>query len=276
MRSQAAPEILQLCHRVNQVLPCPLLFGPVGGQWEYMTNRPKLVRMDDLTSVIMAMRWRIKEQVIALRRETWGKRLCRVPLTPEEVKLRVKARYEKDEAKMLPLLSARGSVSGTLFTEMNLTRGILSEAMARLNHSRALQSTLGSIVCATRFKYFQGARLLQTECAYCGQVDSFTHLLSCVNIGQPPRDSEELVGFLVELADRAYNVNPGNPRPVREGGGVELELVPSEDEVDANGGAGWLEVEDDTVEPFDVQRFFDDLPETAPLEVELSPSVHSG
>ena len=123
------------------------------------------------------------------------------------------------------------------------------------------------MVCATRFKFFQGSRLLGTECAYCGQVDSFAHLLSCVNIGPPPAEPDALVEYLAELADRAYNVNPGHPRPIKEGGGIELELNPSDDDGSDEDGAGWLEVEDDTHEPFDVERFVADLP------TELSPSV---
>ena len=82
------------------------------------------------------------------------------------------------------------------------------------------------MVCATRFNLFQGGCLLQTERPYCGQADSFLRLVSCVKIGPPSNEPGALVDYLAELADPAYNVNPGIPRPIREGRGVELELTP--------------------------------------------------
>ena len=140
--------------------------------------------------------------------------------------------------------------------------------MERLRHSWALQATLGSACatrpwrdCATRFKFFKGGRLLHTECAYCGQVDSYEHLVSCVNIGPPPGEPEELVEYLVELTDRAYNVNPGYPRQLAEGGGAELELIPSEEGDGSDSGQIHREVEDDTLQPFDVEAFLSGLPE---------------
>ena len=213
-------------------MPCPLLLEPVE-VWDYERRRPALLQ--NLPSMIAAARFRVKYQIIQPSMVQWGTRLRRIPLTSEEVKERVKQRYERDEAKILPLLCGRGSLSGTIFTRLRLTRGIIREVMNELSRSRVLQATFASIVCATRFKFFQGDSLLHTECGYCGQIDSFSHLISCVNIGEPPQGSADLVGYLAELADRAYNVNPGLPRPILEGGGAELELVPSEVSVTEEG-----------------------------------------
>ena len=140
----------------------------------------------------------------------------------------MKQRYEQDEVKILPLLRGRGFLSGAIFTRLRLTRGIIREVTIALRRSRASQTTAASIVCATRFKFFQGEGLLRTEYGYFGQIDSSPHLISCVNIGDPSQGPAALVGYLAELADRAYYVNPGLHRPVLEGGGAELELAPSE------------------------------------------------
>ena len=111
------------------------------------------------------------------------------------------------------LLSARGSLSGTIFTELNLSRGLIREATKELRHSRVSEATLASVIWAARFKYVQGNTLLPTECTYCGQIGSFLHLLSCVSMGRLPKTDEELVAFLAELADRAYNANKASPDP---------------------------------------------------------------
>ena len=129
--------------------------------------------------------------------------------------MRTRTRYEGNEARVIPLLCTQGSVSSAIFAGLALSRALIKEVMLRLRHSRVLQVTFGSVVCATRFKFFRCGTLLPTECQYCGQVDSFAHLVSCVNIGAPPQDRGALVDYLVELTGRAYNVNPGMPHPVR-------------------------------------------------------------
>ena len=258
LRSPAAGEILTLCHSVSRLLMCPLLFEPLTEIWEYEQAVP--VRLERLATVVAAGSVRLGEYIRSEQSASWRSRLCRIPLTSEEVKERVKQRYEKDEAAMLPMLCARGSVSGSIYMSMGLTRAVIREAMERLRHSRPLQVTLGSIVCATRFKFFQGSRLLPTECAYCGQIDSLDHLISCVNIGVLPKNSDMLVSYLVELVDRAYNVNPGYPRPIRDGEAAELELRFSDGAESAGSQEeGWLEMEDDTEVPFNVSGLLDGL-----------------
>ena len=126
----------------------------------------------------------------------------------------------------MPVLCGRGSLSGTIFAGLTLTRSVIREVMERLQHSRVLQATISSIVCATRFKYFEGSVLLPVECQYCGQIDNFQHVISCTNMGPPPTNRDLLVDYLAELASRARNVNPNRPIPFRRGESMELALDP--------------------------------------------------
>ena len=73
-----------------------------------------------------------------------------------------------------------------------------------------------------------------------------------------------LVDHLVELAERAYNVNPGRPVPMQTEGGAEMGLEPTEDENDGEKGEGWLGMEDDALVAFDEAQFLLDLPEESP------------
>ena len=116
---------------------------------------------------------------------------------------------------------------------------------------------------------YQEEGLLPTECSYCGQGDSFAYLVSCVNIGPDPTERDGPAEYLIELADRAYNANPGNPRPIRPGGGVEEELLNSDEAADDDERGDWLDLENDTVAPFDEAGFLAALSEAGSLWVEL-------
>ena len=152
LRSQAVAALLNPCHRINEMMLCPLAFEPAGGSLEY--REPGLAQVDDLSFLVAAAHHRLKRQIIDVRRLQRGARLRRIPSTPEKVKARVKMRYESDGANVLPLLCAGGSVSGPIFTQLRLTRGIVREVMTRLRYSRPLQATFASIACATQFKFF--------------------------------------------------------------------------------------------------------------------------
>ena len=77
---------------------------------------------------------------------------------------------------------------------------------------------LCSILCCTRFKYFEGRFLYPTVCQKCGAEDSFDHLIQCVRLWPPgpTEDPDPTVVFLAELARRAHAINPGMPVPKRE------------------------------------------------------------
>ena len=74
---------------------------------------------------------------------------------------------------------------------------------------------LRSLICATRFKYYdrKGA-LLPVTCPFCQEVDSFGHLLKCVMIQSIPREEEGLVTFLKQLARILEPVNKALPQPI--------------------------------------------------------------
>ena len=96
---------------------------------------------------------------------------------------------------------------------------------------------LNSVVCATRFKHYEGNRLMRTRCQKngCGEADSFEHLLECSGMGTPPavqpgkeameEGNEAMLVYLENLAIRAHEINPGPPVPLwsREGD-AEIEL----------------------------------------------------
>ena len=172
--------------------------------------------------------------------------------------LRIAERYFADEAKVIPLLRSKGSISGAIFRELSLTRSIITEALDKLKRSRALQATLRSIICATRFKYFDGKTLLRTVCHLRGRNGSFRQPISRVTFGAPPKDSEQLTEYLAELAYRAFHINPNLPVPQSEGFDAELDLAASESEEDCTDGNAHLEFEDDTLEAFDAGQLLGD------------------
>ena len=140
-----------------------------------------------------------------------------IPLTADELKNEIKIRYETDELKAVQMLKGEASKASAIVLELGLTRDIVRQALARLEHDRAKQVVLCSILCATRFKYYEGGDLLNTSCAKCGKEDNFKHLLKCADLTAPaPRKNpEETINFLVELASRAQQIHNGIPIPIR-------------------------------------------------------------
>ena len=155
-------------------------------------------------------------------------------------------------------------MSGGVFQELSLDRSLIAAVLEGLKHSRALLSTFCSIICATRFKYFEHGTLLPVICRYCGQIDSYRHLVSCVNIGPHPDGRDQLVEYLVELSKRAYNVNPNLPVPLREGEAGEIEMVDSDAVSEEDLHELWFE--DDTELPFDERGLLDHEGQSAATE----------
>ena len=102
-------------------------------------------------------------------------------------------------------------------------------ALEVLSEVRAHQVVLCSIICATRFKTLVGGQLLGTECRKCRTQDGFEHLLQGAELEIPAERMEEpepTVEFLVLLARRAHEINPGLPIP--RYGPVEIMLGPEQ------------------------------------------------
>ena len=232
LASAAASEVVLLFGELRGLLRCPLLFCSAPGYQEYVVDKER--GQSEPGQVIAVTRQRLLSGLLQGEEEN-GRQTshhCRIPLTLEEVKKRAYQRFEKDEAKVLRLLDDYQSVSSGIFRRLEVDRELVQQVLAELSYSRALQATFCSIICATRFKYCHKGRLLPTVCQYCGSVDSLEHLMACVRIGpMPPHDSSEegienRVRFLVELAVRAHNVNPGYPVPCNMEDVGEVELFP--------------------------------------------------
>ena len=184
--------------------------------------------------------------------------LNRIPLTIEEIRTRLDARFEQDELRVLRQLGDHASVSGGVFGALGINRTVVREVLEALSHSRALQATFCSVICATRFKYFRQGALLPTVCHYCGGMDSLAHLQRCVNIGDMPlgTDDESKIHYLVELTKRACNVNPGLPEPFVPDEEVDL-TFPQQSDSEGDGDPLELAFEDDAMEgtpPGEIQR----------------------
>ena len=103
-------------------------------------------------------------------------------------------------------------------------------------YSRRLQVAIGSIICATSFKYFDKAGdLLPASRPKCKMVDSFEHLLECAGLELPSTGEETLVAeFLRHMAVKAAGGNPGLPTPILSITEGEIDLawsVSSNDEI---------------------------------------------
>ena len=131
-------------------------------------------------------------------------------------------KFHADEAATIKLLGTLGSEACRVSGELRLGRPLLREIMTELCGNRTAQATLASVICGTRFKYFEKANMLHTTCqrrigqpqCICGEVDSLELLLQGAELEEAHADAPELVLLLAELARRASDSNPGNVSPV--------------------------------------------------------------
>ena len=72
--------------------------------------------------------------------------------------------------------------------------------------------------------------LLRTICPLCGEEDSLTHLLNHSNQSDPPQEPDELVAYLVRLAECACTTNPHIPIPARPLMATEIDLDMGEED----------------------------------------------
>ena len=254
LQSAAASAVVGLFHELSEVMCCPLVFCSTDGRGEYRVD-PALPQ-DGPRNVITITKNRFFQSILPRQTDDWYACQSRIPLTTKEIQARVVTRFERDEGRVLKLLAEGArSVSCGIYERLGLTRAIIRDVLEVLRDSRILQSTFCSIICATRFKYFYKGVILPTICQYCGQVDSLSHLIACVNIGDVPRgDEDELRDYLVELSRRANNVNPNYPVPQVPGDGVEICLVQHSDSEDEGMEEcdPQLDFEDDSVLPIDL------------------------
>ena len=237
LESAAAGSIIELCAQLANELECPLVLSHT----EWCRVEPgDIDRINDPAGVIEGTRMRLLKGILHPGTEEFLSRIPRIPLTCGEVKARIQARHEQDERETLSLLANIGSVSGKLVTEWGLTRAILKEVTRSLSFNRRMQVTISSIVTGTRFKWIgkggeETEQLAPTLCRKCGiEEDNISHMLTCYDMGEVPKDEEGLIQFLTELARRTVVLNPQLALPIsrpergREGGEEEAEGVPEE------------------------------------------------
>ena len=84
---------------------------------------------------------------------------------------------------------------------------------------------MGSLVCATRFKFYDtDGKLLTVVCPFCGESDSFEHFLTCRRVKTVPLGDEDLIEMLRALALRIEKASPAQPRPLRPDSVEEIVL----------------------------------------------------
>ena len=113
-------------------------------------------------------------------------------------------------------LGELGSEAGRIFGLLGLGRPLVRRTLDSLKDSRVDQVTVCSIICATRFKFYDRGTpntLRPTSCPVCNRnrIDSFDHLVECTGLRNIPRNAEFIPDYLRELAQRARRSNPGYP-----------------------------------------------------------------
>ena len=198
--SAVATRLSEVCYQVAEVLPCPLFLYCL--RREILGCGAPLTEMDSGLAISVGTRLRAVSLIEKGFLGRWEGRMPRVPLMSDEIGELIRIGYEADELCAMRMMGERGSVSCGLYTRMGLTRDVVREAFAELSDCRARQVVLASIICATRFKYFEDGGPLRTTCGKCGEEDGFDHLLACERLAvpRPVKDPEPTAAFLVELA----------------------------------------------------------------------------
>ena len=138
-------------------------------------------RGDTASDVLFYTARRPSEFVIPNVRRLWGSRIAWLPGAVEQTKTHLKCRYRDDEARFLSLLRREGSTARDAFYTVRLNRDITKQVFRGLSYNRKLQVAFGTIVCATRFKFFDGnGELRPAHCTICWHKDSLAHLIRWV------------------------------------------------------------------------------------------------
>ena len=216
LESVAKTEI-KVFHRLKQKMKCPMILAKVPEDFFDQCGIHSETAAD---TIVMAVN-RFTKIAIPMARQKWPGRLARLPWTTDELKNHLKRGYRDSERGIIGLLAAQGSTSSAIFCQLRLTRESIKEAIRRLQGQRTLQTVLASIICATRFKYFnkQGV-LVPVSCVKkCGQAETFDHLLKCNNLRIPgERWSRDL--DKIPMRNGEKNLQRGDTYPHTDGAAV--------------------------------------------------------
>ena len=69
-------------------------------------------------------------------------------------------------------------------------------------------------------------KLRGTKCRRCGELDGFAHFLKCADLTVLGRtdNPEPTIAFLILLAQKAYEINPGLPEPWPDQAEINLNM----------------------------------------------------
>ena len=227
--SAMASEIVERLNEIVPRLPVTLIMSSVPVRFLEKAG----ILGSNPEDIIYGTAKRMFDRVLKLGRDKWGEQIARIPRTAEETKAHLTARYRYDEALFLQRLQERGSEACRIYNHFTLNRTILRSAYRALRFNRAAQVALSSLICATRFKYYDArGELLTVKCPYCSEVDTFDHFLICRKIKQVPSGEAELTAFIRNMA---YVLEPGAPAlpdPIQPltMGEIELGWLGSSDE----------------------------------------------
>ena len=145
-----------------------------------------------------------------------------MPITQEEVKQLLKDKQDKDEARVIKFMAEEpriNSIACQIYQEWNLDRSIIKECHKAMAHRRTLQVTFNNIVAATRFKTFEGSRLMKAICQRegCGAEDSWEHFQLCYKLWDwSMEDRKTRIQEIIGACKRAEVPNPARPKPSKE------------------------------------------------------------
>ena len=112
-----------------------------------------------------------------------------------------------------------------IFGHFRLARSLVKFAFKSMRFKRAAQAAVGSLFCATRFKYYdEKGELLPVSSPFCQSQDSFNHFLERRGVATTPSNEELLTCFLRDLALRIAQASPAQPRPIHPENAEELIL----------------------------------------------------
>ena len=161
--------------------------------------------------------------------------MARLPWTADETKAHLSYRYNYDEGLFIKRLKREGSLACDIFGHFRLTRSVVRSVLGGLQFKRAAQVAISSLLCGTRFKYYdKKGNLLPVVCPFCGTEDSFEHFLVCRKVKQIPQGEEEIAGLLRDLAMKIEKSSPAQPKPIQPVTETEVNLgwwASSEDEI---------------------------------------------
>ena len=130
---------------------------------------------------VLEMLRAVEEFRVATKRATedaWAASSPRLPLTKAEVRGVIRGQMERDELTVLRQLARLGSMSAEIIALSQLTREIYKEALDALQHDRAAQIALASVLSANRFRAHYQGRVLRSESGGCRRVAaSLAHML---------------------------------------------------------------------------------------------------